>query len=164
MTRLLSAWLTIPLLTCLTTTAAFCDTYNVGIVSFDVTNAPLGEFDITNQTGPNASVFPDMTFAVSTPVSFNSLCVTVWIASGPTQSYESYFTLAPDGLSFDGQDIFDTGTVKEAVLTGTFSATTLKLNNGKTVTISPNFTVYLLPSSGSTLSDGDFGIITASTP
>jgi hypothetical protein len=140
-------------------------TYNMAYVAFDVTNPPLAEVDIANQTGPNSSA-PD--FLVSTPVSLNNLSLTLDFATGPSETFDStsgYFTLAPDGLSYNGQDIFNISTdpVTSAILTGNFSTTTVSLVGGGTVTIGSTFKATITPSSGTNLADGDFALITATT-
>lgn len=140
----------------------------VGYISYDVT-APgsTAQFDISNETGPNSSAFPDPTFPIVTPVNLSSLSLTVDFSDGSTVVYgSSYFTLAPDGLSFDGSVIPIGGANPQpidATLTGTFSPTTVTLNDGSIQTISPSFTATILPSSPPNLADGDIGIISATT-
>ena len=113
----------------LSTTLCFATTYNIGYVAFNVTNPPLAEVDLVNQTASN-SALPD--FPVSTPVSLTALTLTLDFATGPSETFgpaSGYFTLAPDGLSYNGQDIFNIGTdpVTSAILTGRFSTTTIDL-------------------------------------
>jgi len=76
----------------------------------------------------------------------------------------SYFTLGLDGLSWDGSPIPIGGTnplPTLAVLTGTFSPTTINVSGIGTQTIEGTFSATISPSSGSTLSDGDFAVINA---
>ena len=56
---------------------ASASTDNIGFVAFDVTNPPLAEVDIDNQTAANASTFPDTTFPVTNLVDFSSLKLVV---------------------------------------------------------------------------------------
>ena len=144
--------------------AASADSIAVGIFSFDVTGLNTLQFDITNQTGPNSSPFPDTTFPVSSSVFLSSLSLTVNFANGTTQTFgSSYFTLGPDGLSFSGNPLSTLNAITSATLTGKFSTTTFNLNNGTSVTVLQGFTVTITDPSGGPLQDGDFGIIFAST-
>jgi hypothetical protein len=73
----------------------------IGFIQWSV-NIPgtAGEFDISNQTGVNSSIFPDTTWPVSTPVSLSGLSLTVHFADATTSVFgPSYFTLEADGLS-----------------------------------------------------------------
>src|SRR6516165_7982584 len=65
------------------TIIAFADEIPIGFISYDV-NIPrsVATLDISNQTGPNASVFPDMTFPVTTPVNLSGLSLTVDLSNG----------------------------------------------------------------------------------
>lgn len=135
----------------------------VGFVSYDVTNptSGLAEFDITNQTGPNSSPFPDTTWPVTDSISLSSLSLTVNFVSGPPQTFGSgFFSLEPDGLSFTGPSV--SGAVASAVLIGTFSSTSFSLNDGSSVTVLPGFSATITDPTG-TLQDGDFAIINATT-
>lgn len=135
----------------------------VGIFSYDVTGLNTFQLDITNQTGPNSSIFPDMTWPVSNSITLSSLALTVNLSNGTTETFgSSYFTLSSDGISFSGAPLSTLNPVKSATLTGNFATTTFKLNNGTTVTVKQGFTVTITDPSG-TLSDGDFGIIYATT-
>ena len=145
-------------------------TFNIGTITYDVSTPPgAAEFDIVNYTGPNASAFPDSTFPVTNSVSLTGLSLTVSFASGPNEVFgSSYFTLSPDGISFDGTAL-STGIGQPsgiagatgATLTGTFSTTSFLLNNGSSVTVNPTFSATI--SDPSKLQDGDFGLITANT-
>jgi len=150
------------------TIIAFADEIPIGFISYDV-NIPrsVATFDISNQTGPNASVFPDMTFPVTTPVNLSGLSLTVDLSNGSVLSFgPSYFTLGLDGLSFNGGTIPIGGSNPQpdkAILSGTFSPTTITLNDGSTKTIDMSFSATILPSSPPNLADGDFALINAST-
>lgn len=147
---------------------AFAGEIPLGFVSYNV-NIPesVATFDITNQTGPNASVFPDTTFPVTTSVNLSGLALTVDFSNGSSMSFgSSYFTLSLDGLSFNGNTIPIGGANPQpdkAILTGTFSPTTITLNDGSTETIDTSFSATILPSSPPNLADGDFALINAST-
>jgi hypothetical protein len=135
----------------------------LGYISWDVTNPGFsGEFDITNQTGVNSS---SPTWPVSTTVLFNSLSLTVDFSDGSTQTFgPSYFTLASDGQSLNGNSIAIGGVSPqptEAILTGDLAPTSV-LVNGTPMTLDSSFdTATILPSSPPNLSDGDFAIINA---
>jgi len=140
----------------------------IGYISYDVT-APgsTAQFDITNNTGVNSSPFPDTTWPVTTTVSLSSLSLTVDFSDGTTQVFgSSYFTLGPDGISFNGGVIPIGGSnpqPTDATLTGTFSSTTVTLNDGSSDSILSSFSATILPSSPPDLSDGDLAIINATT-
>jgi len=149
--------------TALLSTAAFSSTINMGYVSFDVTNPPLAQVDIVNLTGANSAP-PD--FPVSTSVSLTDLNLTVSFSTGPAETFSSssgYFSLDPDGLSFDGEDIFNTTTdpVTSITLTGNYATTSIT-SGGAPVTIEPGFSATITDPSG-TLADGDFALLTATT-
>ena len=92
---------------CVLSLCATADTVTVGVFSWDlVFEGNSGSFDISNQTGPNSTPAPDTTFPVSSVVCFGSLSLTVDFNNGSSQTFgSSYFTLAGDGLSFDGSAI-----------------------------------------------------------
>ena len=124
-----------------------------------------GQFDITNQTGPNSS--GDATFPVTTPVNLGSLALKVDFSDGTSQTFgSSYFTLDPfDSLSFAGTTIPIWGANPlpvSATLTGLFLTTSLTEFDGSTVTISPDFTA-VISSGGNPLADGDFTLLLANT-
>src|SRR5579864_3239791 len=53
-----------------------------------------GQFDITNNTGPNASVLPDMTFPITTSVDLKNLTLSVDFSDNSITNFgASYFTL-----------------------------------------------------------------------
>jgi len=148
-TRVLFVFLAVSLFTA----AASANTIPVGFVSYDATDptSGLAQFDITNQTGPNSSVFPDTTWPVTNSTNLSSLSLTVNFVSGPPQTF---------GSSFIGPDV--SGAVASAVMTGTFSTTTFSLNNGSSVTVLPGFSATITDPTG-TLQDQDFAIIDAKT-
>jgi hypothetical protein len=143
----------------------------IGFIQWSV-NIPgsAGEFDISNQTGVNSSIFPDTTWPVSTPVSLSGLSLTVHFDDASTSVFgPSYFTLEADGLSYFGNPIPIGGANPlpvDATLTGTFSPLSITLNDGSTETISPTFTAKIVtsdPTGSPELADGDFAIIEAGT-
>ena len=133
---------------------------SIGFISFDVT-APgsTAAFDISNQSGPNSTPFPDPNFPSVTPVDLLSLLLTVNFSNGSTIHFtSSYFTLAPDGLSWDGGVIPIGGSNPQptsATLTGSFSPLTLSLNDGSMDSINSIFSSTILPSAPPNLVDGD---------
>jgi hypothetical protein len=142
---------------------AYSNTIDIGYVAFDVTNPPLAEVDIVNLTGPN-SLPPG--FPVTTSVSLTDLDLTVDFSSGAPETFGSssgYFTLGPDGLSFNGEDIFNvtTNPVTQVTLTGDFSPTSIS-TGAPPITILPSFSATITDPTG-TLADGDFALITATT-
>jgi hypothetical protein len=152
---------------CCATAAA--QTYGAGYISWDVTfPGEAGQFDITNLTGPNNS--GDTFFPITTELELSDLSLLVDFAGGSSETFgplSGYFSLSPDGESFNGAAIPIGGTNPEpidATLTGTFSATTVALDaaeGGGSVTINPTFSVSF--SDTPNLVDGDLGIIYATT-
>ena len=142
----------------------------VGFISYDVTGANVAEFDIANFTGVNASTPPDMTFPITTPLSLTDLSLTVDYSGGHSLVLgPSYFTLAPDGLSFNGEQLstlsgFPTGLfdATSAILTGRFSTQNVTLNNGSSGQVYFGFTATITDPNGF-LSDGDLAVINATT-
>lgn len=135
----------------------------IGYVSYDATGLNVVQFDISNQTGPNSSPFPDPTWPVSTPVNLSSLSLLVHFQSGASTTYgSSYFTLSGDGLSFDGGAISTLDPAISGELTGMFSPLSILLNDGTSMTIAPTFDTLITDPTGGPLMDGDFGIIYAS--
>lgn len=146
---------------------ASATTIPIGYVSYDVTSpGSTAQFDIVNATGVNASVLPDTTFPVTTPVSLSSLSLTVDFTDGSQTTFgPSYFTLALDGLSFDGNTIAIGGgnpLPTDAFLTGSFSPLSIVLNDGTAQTILSSFSADI-PVNAAGLSDGDFAVINAMT-
>ena len=145
---------------CALAAAANSATVPAGTVNFNLTGLPgTATVDIFNQTGPNSTAFPDTTWPVSTSISLSSLGLTLNFVGGTSQVFgPSYFTLAGDGLSFNGATISISTAVNSAVLSGSFNPTTWTLNDGSTFTASPHFTATINDTSG-TLADGDFALI-----
>src|SRR5690348_14740305 len=138
----------------------------VGYISWDITQpGSAGQFDITNNTGPNASVLPAMTFPITTPLDLKNLALIVDFSDGSITNFgASYFTLGPDGLSLHGNPIAVGGTnaqPTDATLTGDFSPLTVTLNDGSTQNIEAAFSATILPSSPPNLSDADLAVIFA---
>jgi hypothetical protein len=151
------------------TPAASATDLPVGILLYDGAALGTAQFDIANTSGLNASASPDNTYPVTTPLSLSGLVLTVSFTSGPDEIFgSSYFSPTLDGFSFDGTPE-STGSGQpngffgaiSATLTGTFSTTSITLNDGTTVTIDPGFSAVLSDSPG--LMEGDFGLINAST-
>ncbi|HTQ58163.1 MAG TPA: PEP-CTERM sorting domain-containing protein [Bryobacteraceae bacterium] len=144
--------------------SATASTIAVGYISWNL-NFPgnAGEFDIINNTGPINGTNPDFPIQEVEPLSDLSLMVT--FSDGSTETFgSSYFTLSPDGESYDGSAIPIGGTNPtpvSATLTGDFGLLTVDLFGGGTVNIDPTFTVSL--SDSPNLLDGDLGIIYANT-
>jgi len=143
----------------------------VGFISYDVTGVNVAEFDIANFTGVNASTFPDTTFPITTSLSLTDLSLTVDYSGGQSLVLgPSYFTLAPDGLSFNGEQLstlsgFPTGLfdATSATLTGMFSTQNVVLNDGSSGQVFYSFDATISDPSG--LMDGDLAVINAiSTP
>lgn len=123
---------------------ASADLIPFGYLSYDVTVPGLSAtFDITNQTGPNSTPFPDTTWPVVTAVSFRISSLTVDFNDGSTTVFgPSYFTLGPDGLSLFGSSLDISGSnpqPTEAVLAGTISNSQITLNDGSIWAVAPPF-------------------------
>jgi len=123
-----------------------------------------GEFDIGNLTGPNNS--GDTSFPVTTELELSNLSLMVNFAGGSSETFgplSGYFSLLPDGESFNGTSIPIGGTNPEpisATLSGNFSTTTISLDaaeGGGTINIKPTFAVSF--SDTPNLVDGDNAII-----
>jgi len=152
---------------CFLSNGILAATLPVGFVIWDVPfPGNAGSFDISNQTGPNASVFPDTTFPITTELSLSGLSLSVNFSDGSSKVFgSSYFTLSADGESFNGNSIAIGGTnplPTMATLTGTLSPLLVTLNSGGTQSIDSSFSSTILPSTGKTLSDADLAIIYAS--
>src|SRR5271157_2747428 len=121
----------------------------LGFVSYNLTDPGFAQFFVINQTGPNGSVFPDPTWPISTSVNLSSLSLVVTDSGGGTTTFGSgFFSLALDGLSFDGPIVGSTNTYVTGVLTGTLSPTTFTLNDGSTFNAQPTFSATITNSSG----------------
>lgn len=144
--------------------------YTAGYIALNPSGTDTAEFDIVNETGPNASTLPDSTFPIATTLNFLSLSLTVDYLGGGSRVFgSSYFTVDPvDGISFDGAALSElTGNASgglldatSATLTGDFSSTAITLTDGTTATIKPGFSATITDSSGMLLFDGsDFALI-----
>lgn len=132
----------------------FGDTVNLGFILFDE-GPDTAAFDITNDTGANASTFPDTSFPSVTPVPFNDLTLFVNFADGTAKEFDNY--------SGQPESDFVTKPISSAILTGTFGVTLLTLNDGSMVTIDPGlFAIVNGTDPLGNLENGDFGLITAS--
>lgn len=123
---------------------ASADLIPFGYLSYDVTASGLSAaFDITNQTGPNSTAFPDSTWPVTTPVSFTITSLTVDFNDGSATMFgPSYFTLGPDGLSLFGNALDISGSnpqPTEAILEGTINGSPITLNDGSIWAVAPPF-------------------------
>ena len=154
--------------------SASADLIPVGFLSYDVTSGSTAQFDIANETGPNASTFPDTTFPITTSEHLTITSLTVDFSDGSKTVFgPSYFTLIGDGLSFDGKTIAIGGTTPQpidATLVGTFNDHSITLNDGSSATIASPFAFLNAAGTGSPevadtpkLVDGDFAVIYAST-
>jgi hypothetical protein len=176
-------WLgSIALLACsLIASADPADLIPLGYLSYDVTvPGASAVFDITNQTGPNSTPFPDPTWPVVTPVSFHISGLTVDFNDGSSTVFgPSYFTLAPDGLSLNGSSIDISGgnpQPTQAVLAGTINKSQITLNDGSIWAVVPPFALANSTGTGNPqlvhpaggcisgpptgcLQDGDFAVV-----
>lgn len=136
----------------------------IGYLAWDVTvPGSAGQFDIVNQTGPNAS--GDSTWPVLTPVALTGLALSVSFSDGTTSNFgSSYFSLSADGLSFDG-GVIAIGAGRAlpttATLTGLFGVADVMLFDGTTTRLEPAFSTTIALRSGG-LVDGDLQIVYAS--
>jgi len=130
----------------------------IGILQFDPGSDGTGnEFDILNITGVNAGMgFQTTATWVTTSVDLSGLSLSVAGSNSPYAA--TTFTLAPDGISWDGSPADFTGATS-ATLTGTFVETLLDISDGSTVTIDPTFSATISDPTG--LTESDFEYITA---
>lgn len=123
----------------------------IGILQFDPGSSGGGdEFDILNITGVNAGLDYNTTPTyVTTEVDLSNLSLSVYNGATLEATYgSSYFTLDPlDGISFDGAPEDFVGDTS-AVLTGTFSPTTLTLSDSSTDTIDSDFSATISDPTG----------------
>jgi hypothetical protein len=143
--------------------SAFADSINIGYISYNVTNTNTAEFDIFNGTGANYS-FDPIDFTVTNPLSLEDLSLTLVYADNQTLTLgSSYFTLANDGLSFNGDSLSIVGEnindVVSATLSGVLSTTDLTLSDGSTAQVSSDFSTTITDPSG--LQNGDSTFIEA---
>ena len=154
-------------LAALCATSAAAGTVAVGYIMWDV-NFPgnAGQFDIVNLTGPNAAP-PD--FPILTLVNLSNLNLVVDFVGGSTATFapgSGYFSLSPDGESFNGTAIPIGGTHPQpldATLTGHFSPTSI-LDPGADSILSSFSVFFSDTTNGNTngnLVDGDLGVIYA---
>jgi len=130
---------------------AHADPVPLGYFVWDVTDPGVsGQFDIVNETGPNAS--GDSTWPVDTAVSFANLALTVHYTDGSSSSFgSSYFTLGADVLSFDGTPIAIGGTSAlptDATLTGLFGVTDVALFDAQAISVMPSFSASIAFNAG----------------
>jgi hypothetical protein len=121
---------------------ASADLIPLGYLSYDETVPGLSaQFDITNQTGSNFTLFPDTTWPVATPVSLTVTSLTVDFNDGSNTVFgPSYFTLGPDGLSLFGNSLDITGSnpqPTEALLEGSINRSAITLNDGSMWAVTP---------------------------
>jgi hypothetical protein len=136
-----------------------------GYLSWDlIFPGNAGQFDITNLTGPNDS--GDASFPIATELQMSVLDLVVNFVGGSSHDFgpaSGYFSLSPDGESWEGTAIPIGGTNPlpiSATLTGIFTPTTASLDvPGGPINISPNFSVTF--SDTPSLHDGDLGVIYA---
>src|ERR1017187_1453207 len=158
--RLVTRILLLSLALGLFSAVAYAGNVPLGFVSYDFIGDGLAEFDITNQTGPNSSPFPDQTWPVTNSINFSNLSLTVFFTGGGQQTFGSgFWSLEPDGLSWAGPQLPDSTLMTSAVLTGTLSPTLLDLNDGSHFNANVNFTATI--SDPNNLQNGDFAIIYA---
>jgi hypothetical protein len=117
----------------------------IGYLFFD-SNSPGSEFDIQGATGADDFLSPDAN-PVTTTVTLSNLQLVVGFETGPSETFtSSYFSVSPfDSLALDGteESVFTSPTdpAVSAVLTGTFSTTSLSLSGiASPVTVLSTFT------------------------
>ena len=171
---ILSCLVALFMFTLLATRAQADVQYGVGFLSIDIpdTAGDLNsyELDITNLTALNDTQGGALTgnpsvdpFPVSTQLLTDVSSLTVTAADGTTVMATlgpAYFSLAADGQSLYGgglplNDASPSSTPGSVVLTGTFSTTTIQLDDGSFVTILPGFTATLTDCCGFILMDQD---------
>lgn len=136
----------------------------VGFVSYDVTGTNVAEFDIDNFTGP-------LGFPITSDLNMTDLSLTVDFTGGVSITYgPSYFTLASDGLSWNGDQLSTLSGPPSgladaigATLTGEFVENTVEIDDGVdpvySATIAQDFSATIGDPSG--LEDGDYAEIDA---
>ncbi len=138
--------------------------FSAGFVSVDLVgpSANAVTFDIANETGINASLYPDTTFPFTTPLIFSNLALLLNFENGGTLT-EGSSQFTPDGSGgFTGNFVLNLSSfpIVNATLTGTLGPLNARLNDGVSqVLINPAFSATVLPSSGTVLQAGDFGLI-----
>ena len=147
----------------------------VGFLSIDIPDDAGDpnsyEFDVTNFTGLDDSGGSDPStdpFPISTQLLTNVSNLLVIAADGTTMLANlgsAYFSLDADGQSLTGGalGLNAANPPGSATITGTFSTTTITLEDGSVVTIDPTFTAVLTDGGGAALMDQDFVEIFATT-
>jgi hypothetical protein len=140
---------------------SFARTVNLGYIQLIAGSGTPAGFNILDETGPDSSVFPNMSFPVTTPVSFSDLTLFVNFSNGTDEEFaptSHYFSVT--GV---GEQEFDlpTNPINSAILIGTFGATNLTLNDGAHVTISPDFAAIMENPVGN-LQNNDFALVAGS--
>lgn len=130
--------------------SATADSFNVGYISYNLTNATgssagTTQFEITNNTGANSSDSAD--FPILDALTLNNLSLSVQFANLTI----STFNLGSSDPLFSTSD-----QIISATLTGTLMpVSAVNVFAAGVVTLSPAFTATILPSTGSNLSPGD---------
>jgi hypothetical protein len=153
---------------------ASADSFGVGILSLDPASGGSGDqFDIQNLTG-SAALGAPTDFTVATPLTFETLSLTLDFADGSSEVLtEANFTA--DGFGgFNGNDSFDLAgdPITEAILSGTLSPTTVTLTDGSTETLDGTFSATMTDPSGDLMefdaveidATGGTGTVTAPEP
>lgn len=148
----------------------------VGVLSYDqyfnvATGTTVGAFDINNLVGDPAlggSALPPA-FNVFSFLNINNATLTLNGPSAPSSPI-SLGTIGPGFLSdASGNPLAIlqfalSSSFTSVLLQGNLSTTTLTLSNGTTISVLPNISILLTPSSGSNLVAGsDFMVINANT-
>jgi hypothetical protein len=136
-----------------------------GYVSLESTptGPTLATFDLYNQTGAQSS--GDATFPIATQSNFSNVSLLVNLMGGSSITETSTQFVSDGNGGWDGLFTLDLSKVAvvNAVVTGVFAQTNLKLYDGTAQQISASFTASVLPSFGNSLQPGDFGIVNAVT-
>ncbi|MBV9268096.1 MAG: hypothetical protein JO061_18150 [Acidobacteriaceae bacterium] len=136
----------------------------IAILSLDPVSGTSATFDISNETGPNASA-PD--FPATSQVTFETFSLNVNFLGGGTVTEDmSQFTSDGSG-GFTGDFSFDLSSfsITSAQLTGALSPLEIQLSDGSFATLASSFDALFSPSSGNTLAAGDSAVIAvAQTP
>jgi hypothetical protein len=141
------------------TSRAVADALPVGAVSFDQliagNSGTLYGLDVFNGTQAGGGS------PVTTFLTFSNLNLTVILSSGASES----LALTPSDAfgDFSTGSLFAAGDVSSAMLTGTFSPTSVILADGSAANIQDSFSAALTGSSGGALSSGDFAVINVNT-
>ena len=132
----------------------FAQTTNLGFITFVPGPAGTATFNISNNTGPNTSTFPDTSFPVVTPVAFTGLTLIVNFADGTAEEFDSY--------NGEPEPDFATKPISSAILLGTVGSTILQLNDRTSAMVGPNLLAIITAAGPSgVLTSSDFGLIEA---